>query len=167
MAVTLELGLQTFQSDVEALKYSLYPDAQLPLIALAGIIESSDAVADTCYDVRRIITADPNTCAALAKILPENLAEELCDEEMFPIDLVRAEHDSPYRSRIVESMIFDGMANDTGEISVQDYFLARFFGQAAFNFAVKLEPFRIQMDIARHPLSVYFPASLELIEAAQ
>jgi hypothetical protein len=165
MAVTLEAGLETWRADVEGLKYSLYPDAQVPLIALAGIVEVSDVSADTCFAVRQIITADTETCAALTTILPNDLAEELNDEEMFPIDLTRAERDSPYRTRITESMILDGLPKDETMISVQDYFLARFFGQAAFNFAVHLEPFRINMAIARHPLSVYFPGSLELIEA--
>lgn len=167
MPANMETILPAWEADVANLKYSMYPDAQVPLIALTGLVDCIDTVPKTAYDSRKAIVASSPICSSLKEILPESLADEFDDDEEFPIDLIRAERDSPLRTRVVEGMILDGLPEGTTMISSREYFLARFLGQASFNFAVDIRPLRLNMHIARHPLQVYFPESLAVIETHQ
>ena len=160
---TLETAFSVWRDDANQLDKARLPDVQIPLMALVGVYACVANVPKNAYAFRKSVVGDNQLCASLAAVIPENLRYEFEDEVMFPISIVRVNENAHERSRVEDVVLMDGLPETEETISSREYFLTRFLGQTAYNYAIGINPLRLMMQVAQPPMQYYFPKSLSLI----
>ncbi len=164
--LTIETAFSIWQEDANQLKSARLPDVQVPLMALVGVYAHVETVPKNVYAFRKIVIANDRLCATLATVIPKELRSEFEDLEAFPIDVVKVSEKAHQRAHQEEAMLMDGLPEAETMITSQEYFLTRFLGQTAHNYAVYIRPLRLNLQVAQPTLRHYFPQSLALIEGS-
>lgn len=162
---TIETAFAVWQDDANLLDRAWLPDVQIPLMALVSVYTCVSEVPKNMYAFRKTITSHEQLCATLSAVIPHELRYEFEDCEEFPIDCVRVADNAHLRARQEEAMLMDGLPEAETIISSREYFLTRFLGQAAHNYAINLQPLRVDMRFTQPPLNDYFPNCLAMMTA--
>ncbi|MBC7708392.1 hypothetical protein H7Y63_04155 [Polaromonas sp.] len=160
----LETAFSIWQQDASCFDSARLPDVQIPLMALVGVYACVPEVVKNVYAFRNAVASDDQLCSSLSSVIPNDLRYEFEDDETFPVGIVRAGKTAHLRAQQEDAMLTDGLPKTETTITSREYFLTRFLGQAAHNYAIKLQPLRLDMTIAVVPLRDYFPKSLALME---
>jgi hypothetical protein len=165
----IEAGFKIWRDEAATIERSHLPDAQVPIIALAGIysVLTSEREQKTSYAWRQTVLSSRPTCEVLVSILDDmqqDYFDETYDVSLEDFKLKPGKRIS-WQERFELAAVLDGVPDGVTTIRGDEHFLAKTLGHSIHNFAVSLNPLKLQMDSAAPALDSWFPETLDLIES--